>query len=68
VIELVSHITTEQGLVVTAIKDSNTYPMGIQVSDEELKALHIVREAFHGEWNYTFKPQVPASGGHLISA
>jgi DDE family transposase len=38
VIELISHTTTQQGLVVTAIKDSNTYPTGIKVSDEELKA------------------------------
>jgi Rhodopirellula transposase DDE domain len=68
VIELISHTTTEQGLVVTAIKDANTYPTGIQVSDEELKALHIVRDAFHGEWNYTFQPHVPASDGHIISA
>lgn len=67
-IELISHTTTEQGLVVTAIKDSNTYPTGIQVSDAELKALHIVRDAFHGEWNDTFKPQVPASDGLVISA
>ncbi len=68
VIELISHTTTEQGLVVTAIKDANTYPTGIQVSDEELKALHIVRDAFHGEWNYTFKPQAPTSDSHVISA
>jgi len=66
VIELISHTTTQQGLVVTAIKDCNTYPTGIKVSDEELKALHIVRDAFHGEWNYTIKPQIPCSSGHLI--
>jgi Rhodopirellula transposase DDE domain len=66
VIELISHTTTQEGLVVTAIKDANPYPTGIQVSDEELKALHIVRDDFHGEWNYTVKPQVPASDGHLI--
>ena len=68
VIELISHTTTEQGLVVTAIKDAKTYPTGIQVSDEELNALHIVRDAFHGEWNYTFKPQIPRSNGQVISA
>jgi hypothetical protein len=61
VIELISHTTTQQGLVVTAIKDSNTYPTGIKVSDEELKALHIARDDFHGEWNYTFEPQDFAS-------
>jgi len=67
VIELISHTTTQEGLVVTAIKDSNTYPTGIKVSDEELKALHITRDEFHGEWNYTFQPQDPAFSGHLIS-
>jgi Rhodopirellula transposase DDE domain len=57
VIELISHTTTEQGFHVTAIKDSQTYPTGLTVTDAELKALNIVRDAFHGEWNYTIKPQ-----------
>ncbi len=57
VIELISHTTTEQGLKVQAIKDSNTYPTGIKVSDDELAALNLSRDPFHGEWNYTIKPQ-----------
>jgi transposase len=61
VIELISHTTTADGLRVTAIKDSQTYPTGLTVSDAELKALNIVRDTFHGEWNYTIKPQVAPS-------
>ena len=61
VIELLSHTTTEEGLHVTAIKDSQTYPTGIIVTDAQLKALNIVRDAFHGEWNYTIRPQDTAS-------
>jgi hypothetical protein len=61
VIELISHTTTEEGLQVTAIKDSHTYPTGISVTDAELSALNIVRDAFHGEWTYTIKPQNPES-------
>jgi hypothetical protein len=61
VIELISHTTTQEGLQVTAIKDSQTYPTGLTVTDAELKALNIVRNAFHGEWNYTIKPQDTAS-------
>jgi ribosomal protein S16 len=57
VIELISHTTTEEGLHVTAMKDSQTYPTGITVTNAELKALNIVRDAFHGEWHYTIKPQ-----------
>jgi transposase len=57
VLELISHTTTKEGLVVTAIKDSNIYPTGVQVSDDELAALNLLRESFHGDWNYTIKPQ-----------
>jgi transposase len=57
VIELISHTTTKQGLTVTAVKDSHSYPTGIKVSDEDLAALNISREPFHGDWNYTIQPQ-----------
>ncbi len=66
IIELISHTTSKQGLTVTAVKDSRTYPTGIQVSDQELASLHLVRNAFHGEWNYTFQPQEPPSGSQVI--
>jgi hypothetical protein len=57
VLELISHTTTKEGLEVTALKDSNVYPTGIKVSDEELAVLNLSRDSFHGEWNYTIKPQ-----------
>src|SRR6266700_3548459 len=57
VLELLSHTTTKTGLAVIAVKDSNTYPTGLKVSDDELAALNLSRESFHGEWNYTIKPQ-----------
>jgi transposase len=57
VLELLSHTTTKEGLAVTAVKDGNTYPTGLKVTDEELAGLNIVRDSFHGEWNYTIKPQ-----------
>jgi transposase len=57
VLELISHTTTTEGLMVTAVKDSQIYPTGLKVSDEHLAALNLFREPFHGEWNYTIKPQ-----------
>jgi transposase len=57
VLELISHTTTTEGLTVTAVKDSQIYPTGLKVTDEELAALNLVRAPFHGEWNYTIKPQ-----------
>ena len=56
-IELISHTTTKQGLLVTAVKDSNIYPTGIKVSDEDMATLNIEREPFHGDWNYTIRPR-----------
>ncbi len=56
-IELISHTTTEEGLTVTAIKDTHSYPTGIKVSDEEIAALHLIRDPFHGEWNYAIQPE-----------
>jgi len=57
VIELISHTTTEKGLTVTAVKDSNIYPIGKKVSDQELATFSIVKNPFHGEWNYSIKPE-----------
>jgi transposase len=58
VLELISHTTTNEGLTVRAVKDSNTYPTGLKVTDDELAALNLLRDPFHGEWNYTIKPQL----------
>jgi transposase len=58
VLELISHTTTDEGLTVMAVKDSQTYPTGLKVTDEQLAALNLFRDPFHGEWNYTIKPQV----------
>jgi DNA-binding transcriptional regulator YhcF (GntR family) len=59
VLELLSHTTTKEGLAMRAVKDSNVYPTGLKVSDEELAALNLSKHSFHGQWNYTIKPQQP---------
>jgi transposase len=56
VIELINHTTTKEGLKVTAVKDSNHYPTGIRITDEDLARLNMQRDDFHGEWNYTISP------------
>ncbi len=57
VLELISHTTTKSGLTVTAVADTNKYQTGIKISDHELAKLNIMRDTFHGEWNYTINPQ-----------
>jgi hypothetical protein len=56
IIELLSHTTTDAGLIVTAVVDQNSYPTGIKVSDPEMEQINIVRNEFHGDWNYTIGP------------
>jgi hypothetical protein len=58
IIELLSSTKTKEGLTVTAVIDQNMYPIGIKVSDAEMKQLNISRNEFHGDWNYTISPQV----------
>lgn len=57
VIHLISNTTDDKGLTVTAVSDNNVYPTGIKVTKKEMKDLNIVRDSFHGDWNYTIKPQ-----------
>jgi hypothetical protein len=57
VIELISSTTTTGGLTVEAVVDTNAYPTKTTVSDAELQALHLVRDSFHGDWNYALHPQ-----------
>jgi len=56
VVNLIGSTTTKAGLHIEAELDSNTYETGIEVSDEELAAIHIKKDKFHGDWNYTISP------------
>jgi hypothetical protein len=57
IIELLNHTTTQEGLTVQAVLDQHRYPTKVRVSDQEMNSLNLIRDAFHGEWNYTIKPQ-----------
>ena len=56
VVNLISHAGTSKGLSIRAELDESHYPTGKTVSDEEMAKLRITRDAFHGEWNYSFSP------------
>jgi transposase len=56
VINLIAATTTRTGLTVRCELDINKYPTGIKVTEEELSQVNISRDHFHGEWNYSIKP------------
>ena len=55
IINLIAATTTSTGLEVHARLDHNEYPK-IEVTDAELAAVNLTRNAFHGEWNYSINP------------
>jgi transposase len=57
VVNLIGATTTTTGLKVKSELDTNQYPAGRIVSDDELSAIHIRRDAFHGDWNYSLLPR-----------
>ena len=52
---LIGATTTRTGLRVQSQLDTNRYPT---VSDDELEAIYLRRDSFHGEWNYSLLPRV----------
>lgn len=57
VVNLIGSTTTKNGLHIKAGLDEKSYEAGIKVSDEEIAALSIERDVFHGEWNYRLRPR-----------
>jgi Rhodopirellula transposase DDE domain len=57
ILKLIAGTTTKAGLTVQCQLDTNSYPSGRKVSDEELATLSILPDSFHGEWNYTIRPR-----------
>lgn len=56
IINLISATTTTTGLMIQCVLDNGVYINGIKVSDDELANISILRDDFHGEWNYTLLP------------
>jgi hypothetical protein len=59
IVESIAATTNKTGLTVHAELDTNPYPTGIQVGDDEIAALPITRHRFPGDWNYTLHPRHP---------
>ena len=58
VINLISNTTTSKNLKIVCTKDNNRYNLGTKVTDEELAGLNMIRDVFHGDWNYIILPKV----------
>lgn len=59
VVSLIGSTKTKTGLHIEADLDTSQYPTKKKVSDEELAAVQMKKDTFHGEWNYTIQPRSP---------
>jgi len=56
IVSLIAATTNTSGLKVRCALDTNAYAPGIKVSEDELATVNIVRDPFHGKWNYAIHP------------
>ena len=55
--QLIGATRTTTGLRVKAKLDERSFPKGVEVTDDELADVNLIKDAFHGEWNYTIAPR-----------
>ena len=56
-LNLIANTKTKTGLSVRAELDNRVYPKGIKVPDANFAAINMVRDDFHGDWNYSIYPR-----------
>ena len=64
IVKLIENTTTKTGLKVGCSLDIREYLTGKKIDDKTMSKLHILRDEFHGEWNYTILPDGHAFAGH----
>ena len=57
IVDRIGNVRTATGLRVRAELDAGEYPTGVTVTKEQMDALALVSDAFHGEWNYKLLPR-----------
>jgi hypothetical protein len=57
IINLIAATTTATGLAVKSKLDTNAYPAGLKVSDQQMAELQLKRDKFQGDWNYSLLPR-----------
>ncbi|MGO9083003.1 MAG: ISAzo13 family transposase [Streptosporangiaceae bacterium] len=60
IVSTIAATTTATGLTVHAELDPGSYPDRVKISDEQMACLPLDRHGWHGDWNYTLRPEPPA--------
>ena len=57
IVQTIAATTTRAGLRVHAELNTSTYDTGVKISDRQMDALPLTRHGWHGDWNYTLRPE-----------
>jgi len=57
IVDRIGNTRTAEGLRVKAEVDDRQYPTGVTVTKEQMNAMALVPDDFHGEWNYKLEPR-----------
>jgi hypothetical protein len=57
IIRLIAATKTSTGLRVACKLDKRSYQKGRKITDEQMATVKMVRNKFHGDWNYTIFPR-----------
>ena len=58
-VNLIGGTKTKTGLKVKAKIDKRKYPIGIKISDVDMRKVNLKKDKFHGEWNYRIIRSTP---------
>ena len=58
IVQLIANTTTRSGLKIKSALDERIYGKGIKITDTQLEAVNLIRNDFHGEWNYIIMPNI----------
>ena len=56
IINLIASTKTIKGLDVECELDKNIYETGISITDKQMEEICMIKNQFHGEWNYEILP------------
>jgi hypothetical protein len=57
VVKLISSTKTATEVAVSCVMDDSEYKTGVKLAKEQISSINLVKEQFHGEWNYTILPK-----------
>ena len=57
IVNLIAATRTTTGLKVRCVLDTHVYPKAIKPTEEQMNAINLKPDQFHGDWNYSILPR-----------